>query len=343
MLKERYVDIRKIISTTAEFFNVSCQVPENMPNDWLKADGNRMIVKLNEIYLIFCPFLQRGIKVELESSIDFTEKEKWQLKMEDLKLEDFSFSTIGVVFHSDTIFDLVTPHTLTEEILQKGKIGKDAEKPVLAKPKKCPNCGHKVSEKEIDDGSCDKCGENFWICPRCDALIDEDPDDNTEKCPICEKTFAKVICPSCKKDIWVDESKCPECGEDLKTSKCPGCDKRFIVSDDLEECPYCGETIYICPRCNEYLDEDPDDIVLCPLCEKSLSEVNCPKCHREIFSDAKKCEHCGKEFKLAQCPYNDCEKPLIPSEDIDECPHCQNSIKYIKCPSCKEEFYIEGD
>jgi hypothetical protein len=341
MFRERFSDVCRVISSTAEFFNISCNIPEDVPGNWPGEDNARIVVRLGENHLVFYIHVA-SIGVELESRIGFTEKGKWQSKMEDLKLKDFSFSTFGVLFYSDTVFNLDVPSIETIEIRQKDTAGNLTEKSARAKPKKCPNCGHKVSENEISSGYCNDCEENFWVCPRCGDLIDKDPDDEGESCPSCKKIFATVKCKKCKKDIWIDESKCPECGENLKISKRLNCDKKLIVSEDLDECPYCQETIYICPRCNEYLDRDPDDMDSCPLCKKSLAEVDCPKCREEIFSDAERCGHCGKEFKLTNCPYDDCKKSLIPSDNITDCPHCQGDIKYVKCPDCSKEFYIEN-
>lgn len=329
-MKERFADVCRVILTTGEFLNVSCSVPDKLPNEWLSEFKKRQLVtKIGANHLIIRPYLDKEVRVELESEIGSSDKEKWQSQMENLRLKDFSFSTLGIVLGSDKIFDLTAADNEAEE----------AFSPVA---KKCPNCEHKLSKEEIENTSCDECGNNFWVCPRCDALISEDPGE-AESCPICKRTYTSISCPDCPGDVWVDEPKCPKCGKEFKISKCPNCREKFIVSDDLSACPYCGDSIYICPRCQEYIDSDPDDddTDSCPVCKKTLVKIDCPNCSQSIFPDSANCENCKKEFRLGKCPESQCGEPIILSEDITECPYCQTDIKFARCPKCQEEFYIE--
>lgn len=328
MLKERFSDVFKVLSTTGEFFHTSCQIPDELPDEWLTEFKKRQLAtKIGSNHLIVRPYLGREIRVELESEIESQIEEMWQAQMERLNLKDFSFSTTGIVFSSDKVFNLTT-------------VINEAEKAPRVVSKKCPNCKHKLSEEEIGNTSCDECDKSFWTCPRCDDLISEDPND-IDSCPVCKKTYTSIDCPDCQEDIWVDESKCPKCGKEFKISKCPNCKKKFIVSEDLNECPYCDDSIYICPRCQEYIDSNPNDIDECPVCKKTLIVIDCPNCSESIFPDSTKCGNCKKEFKLGKCPESQCKKSLVLSEDISECPYCQTNIQHVKCPGCQEEFYIE--
>ncbi len=331
MLEERFSDICQVISATREFFQVSCQIPDKLPDEWLAEFQKRQLtVKIGANHLIVRPYLGREIRVELESEVGSSDKEKWRSQMERLNLTDFSFSTMGFVFGNDKVFDLTTVVRETEKVSQEQII-----------PKKCPSCKHKLSKDEIENGFCDECGESFWVCSRCDALISEDPSD-IDSCPVCKKTYEVITCPDCQEDVWIDEAKCSKCGKEFKISKCPGCRKKFVVSDDLNECPYCQSDIYICPRCQEYIDEDPNDADSCPVCKKTLVVIDCPNCQRnDIYPDSEKCERCGKEFKVGKCPYSDCGKPLILSGNFNTCPYCDNDIQYVSCPNCQEEFYTE--
>lgn len=330
MLEKRYADVRNIILATGEFFRVRLPVPENLPAEWLVEFGKRQfVVAIKEDALLVGRPLFDEIEIGLYTRGD---AEKWQSAMKALNIPGFTFSTSPLVFHSDHVFNLDQP----EEV----SVKKETQKPEAAKSRRCPNCRHKVMEEEIENGRCEDCGEDFWICPRCDAVIGEDPDE-ADQCPSCKKTYHRVDCPECREGVWIDESKCGDCGKELKIGKCPGCKKRFVISSDLEECPFCQENIYICPRCDEYIDEDPNEVDRCPVCQKSLATVSCPQCREDIFSDVEKCEHCDREFRLGKCPYEDCQKSLIISADIGECPHCQNEVRHVKCPGCQEEFYIE--
>lgn len=328
MLQEKFSDICQVIIATGEFFHVSCKIPDELPDEWSGEFQKRQLAtKIGPSHLIIRPYLGKELRVELESEIEFSDKDKWQSQMEKLNLKDFSFSTMGIVFSSDKVFDLTA--AVSEKAVQE---------PVVSK--KCPGCKHKLSKEEIENTSCDECGESFWVCPRCDALISENPDD-IDSCPVCKKTYTSIDCPDCQEDVWVDEPKCSKCGKEFKISKCPNCKKKFIVSDDLSECPYCDDSIYICPRCQEYIDSDPDDIDDCPVCKKTLVVIDCPNCSESIFADSTKCGSCKKEFKLGKCPESQCKKPLVLAKDISECPYCQTNIQHAKCPGCQEEFYIE--
>lgn len=249
MLQERFPDIRKVISTTGELLNISCQIPDELPDEWLGEFKKRQLVtKIGANHLIVRPYLSDGVRMELDSESEFSDKEKWQSQMEKLSLKDFSFSTLGIVMQSDKIFDLTAPIDEARDIPGDH-----------IKVKKCPNCGHKLSEEELESGCCDECEENFWICPRCDALISDDPDD-LENCPVCHKTLVVIDCPSCSENVFPDSEKCEKCGRELKVGKCPDCEKPLILAKDITECPYCETNIqYVgCPHCQKefYIETD---------------------------------------------------------------------------------------
>jgi len=337
MLEKKYADVRTVMVTTNEFFGTDVRIPEDPPAEWLQDFNKRQLAVAIEknIILVIRPLFDE-IEVGL-SHDDFFKREKWENEMKDLKLKGLSFSTSPIIFHGDRVFNLGEAEG--EAVVKPEE--KIAEQPELKKILKCPNCHHKLTDEEVESGSCDDCSQSFWTCPRCNELIGEDP-DGADSCPACKKTYHKVDCPKCNEDVWIDESKCSRCGEKFRFSKCPSCKEKFVVSDQFNDCPFCQADLYICPRCGEYIDEDPDnDADFCPLCKKSFHVVDCPKCRREIFSDVEKCEHCGKELKLGKCPCDDCRQPLVVLSDITECPYCENDIRYVKCPGCQEEFYLE--
>lgn len=331
MLEKRYSDVRKIVLATGDFFRISLNVPEELPSEWLSEFKKRQLVVAIDGNLLAIRPLFDEIEIGLtsEHSVD---KDKWRETVKGLDLLGFGFSDAPLIFHSDRIFNLDQPETGSDE--------KAVEKPEVAKSRKCPNCRHKLTEDETENKRCDECGEDFWACPRCDVFTREDPDE-ADQCPSCKKTYHQVDCPECRESVWIDESKCGNCGKELKIGKCLGCKKKFMISSDLDECPFCQESLYICPRCDEYIDEDPDEMDRCPICQKSLAIVSCPQCQGDIFSDVEKCEHCGQSFRSGKCPYEDCRRVLILSSEIEECPYCQNQIRHVKCPGCQEEFYIE--
>lgn len=337
MLQKRFPEVCRVIGETGKFFDIVLPIPQIIPEKWSEEfEKNQLVVKVGDSHLVFRPYIEDKIKVGLDSQISFSEKERWQSQMKNIGYDCFNFSTFGAVLASDKVFDLITAGEEQAEVEEA-----EEQRPLPAKVKKCPNCQHKLSKSEVENGVCDECDESFWECPRCHVLTNDDPDD-VETCPSCGKTYAKIECPECGEDIWADEVKCPECGKDLVLSKCPDCAKLLIVSDNLDECPYCGETLYICPRCHQYINEDPDDSNdSCPLCHKTLIVIDCPNCGESIPPDSEECPNCHIKFKLGRCPNDDCGKAIIISEDINECPYCESTIQHVVCPHCAQGFYVE--
>lgn len=338
MIEGKYPDIYRVISETCEFFEIKAPVPESLPSQWLEDFKKRqlMVAIAKNTIIVIRPLFDE-IEIGL-SHDDFSQKWKWESQMRDLNIKGLNFSTSPMVFQGDRIFNLNEPEARVEE---KAEPAPTAGPSGSRKIRKCPGCRHNLTDEELENGTCGECGQDFWICPRCDALIDEDPDE-AESCPSCKKTYHKADCSKCGEEIWIDEAKCTKCGQEFKFSKCPSCKEKFIVSDQFDDCPFCQADLYICPRCGEYIDEDPDDDAdFCPICKKSFHTVDCPKCGRDVFSDAEKCDHCGKVLKLGKCPYEDCNQPLVILPDMGQCPYCDNDLRYVKCPGCQEEFYLE--
>lgn len=195
--------------------------------------------------------------------------------------------------------------------------------------KYCPPAQPVVAQKEE---------VQTWTCPRCNQEIDVDPDDDeTDFCPKCQGSLWDMTCPQCGKDIWADSPKCPECQTELKMSKCPNCGKRIFVTEYGDDCPYCEETLWICPRCQQYLNEDPDEVDECPECHQTLVTYTCPKCrHEDIFIDQQVCPGCCENLQFEACP--ECGKS-IPS-GLDECPYCDEGLTITVCSHCKKEHYL---
>jgi len=199
----------------------------------------------------------------------------------------------------------------------------------------CPHCSGDLI-KGINPDCCPYCGEDIYPCPRCGEHFESDPVDENNYCSECEQAYAKIKCPQCKEEIYADEATCPHCNQKLETDECPDCSRVLVVSDKLDECPFCDITLYICPRCHQYISEDPDDIDECPYCEETLKKHTCDKCGEEIPVDSEICPHCGEEISLEDCPY--CEKK-IPC-GLDECPYCEASLEITQCPHCSKTHYV---
>lgn len=127
--------------------------------------------------------------------------------------------------------------------------------------------------------------------------------------------------------------------------KCPHCDKPLLISENLnnEDCPYCGNTLWVCPRCGEYLDEDPDDLDECPHCNKTLKIIECPECNRNIPADSAQCPDCDAVFEMGKCPDDDCGKEFLVDDGISECPYCNTDVKVVICPHCGKKHYVQNE
>ncbi len=185
--------------------------------------------------------------------------------------------------------------------------------------------------------------DQTWTCPRCQQEIGEDPDaDDSDMCPICKKSFWNMTCPHCGKDIWADSEVCSECQEPLTVSKCHNCGRQIFVSQYEDNCPYCDADLWICPRCNQYIDTDPepDDFqgeYKCPQCDQLLVHYDCPKCGQsEIFIDQDTCPGCNEKLLFEPCP--DCGEK-IPS-GLEQCPYCNEDLSTTECPHCQKTHYL---
>ncbi len=193
---------------------------------------------------------------------------------------------------------------------------------------KCPECDRLLDEDEISDEHCDRCDNSFWFCPRCKDTIGFDPDETDENssiCPHCEKPLGKVKCDSCNEYMWADSEACPSCSETFKLSECPHCDKPISSVKGLDECPYCDNYIYLCPTCNQFVVDDPeeDGNEECPLCEATWVQFECPDCNGEIFLGIEECPDCGKDFEYIDCPGCDAKVP----DCLNECPACNEDLE----------------
>jgi membrane protease subunit (stomatin/prohibitin family) len=179
--------------------------------------------------------------------------------------------------------------------------------------------------------------QTSWTCPRCKKVIDVDPNaEDTNFCPECKQSFWLITCPKCGKAIWSDSPKCPECQAELPMGKCPSCGRHFFISQYAGSCPYCDEKVWLCPRCNQYIKEDPDEADECPECHQTLKTYDCPECsHDNIYADQQVCPGCQKTLQFEACP--ECGKS-IPS-GLGECPYCNEDLETTDCPHCKKEHY----
>jgi len=199
----------------------------------------------------------------------------------------------------------------------------------------CPICDNDLI-KGLELDCCPYCGEDIYPCPRCGEHFESDPVDEGNCCNDCEQAYVKIKCPNCEKDIYADEQECPHCKQNLETHECPECGRALVVSDKLDECPICDSTIYICPRCHQYINEDPDENIECPACVKTFLTHTCEHCDEEIYIDLNICPHCEQKIALEECP--NCEEE-IPS-GLDECPHCDASLESTQCPHCSKTHYV---
>lgn len=109
--------------------------------------------------------------------------------------------------------------------------------------------------------------------------------------------------------------------------KCSNCG--LDVSDDLENCPNCGNNLVK----SEEIKEVVDTKIVCSNCGAELTENNsfCPSCGIEVKieeDDSLKCESCGSTLP---------ENTLF-------CPTCGTKVKHVQkinkrnCPNCGAEI-----
>jgi hypothetical protein len=312
LLKQNFSLICQIISATGVYFKEPSYPPKSPPKIWDQEFGRKkLVIKLEKTHLLIRPGFFSKIKIYLINSSSLWEKEGWLTKMKSCGTKNFLFDVSNDIPRDCLIFNLGTP-------------------------------GENFSGGAPEELLVQELKAKGYICPRCNAPIDEDPDDILN-CPACEKLLTTISCPDCGKDIWADAKQCSECQKEFAMGNCPSCKKTLILTNDLNNCPFCQEDLYTCPRCHKYINQDPSDYEVdsCPLCGQTLRVIDCPACDREIPPDGTKCE-CGAEFKVGKCPYDDCKKNLILSKNIEECPYCDGAIILVKCPDCCGNFYIEN-
>ena len=109
--------------------------------------------------------------------------------------------------------------------------------------------------------------------------------------------------------------------------KCSNCG--LEVSDELENCPNCGNNLVK----SEKIKEVEDNRIVCSNCGAELNENNsfCPSCGTEVKikeDDSLKCENCGAD---------------VPADTLF-CPTCGHKVKHIQkvnkknCPNCGAEI-----
>lgn len=354
LLEKNFEKILEVLRVTCELFGVKCEVPESYPTQWNDEfqDGKITFQIGDTDYLRFSKyFIGDKLQVEIVTG-NYTAKSEWDKRMGPFK-DSFQVSTFGFVAHDDNIVDLRTKEgrpMIHDEVLAATV---EDEQPLITEllsefageqsTPKCPHCDEVLSAEALEDMECQECEETFWKCERCGELIDEDSDEATE-CPKCKKTFATMDCPLCNETIFADVDHCEHCDKELRPSQCPHCERSLVWSEDLGTCPYggCEESLYICPRCNEYIADDPDDseVAECPKCHGSLVFIDCPECDKDVLCDASSCPRCSAEFELGKCPNGKCSKLIIMNVEITECPHCNDDIVLITCPHCSQKAYV---
>ncbi|MDO8659966.1 MAG: hypothetical protein Q7K54_05220 [Candidatus Parcubacteria bacterium] len=301
VLKSKIQNILQVISETCSMFHLSPTIPaESVLLSFIEQNRGLGLKLADGFFIIFSDgIIGNSVKVKLCAlAKTFSEKREWEQQMKTMfSTAGFDFTSSGLA-PSEKFMDLmkgdeeqgevITPEPSFIQSTHSQEESKPEPQPprktvVLEKKQKtineCPRCNKKITSDEKENMHCDGCDEDFWLCPRCNQYITEDPDDSdTEKCPKCDKTLRTVECPECKKDIFADLTQCPECNAVFTMGKCPHCNEDILVSENLsgEDCPYCNNNIWLCPRCNQYLDEDPDDLTECPKCEKILEKVKLP-------------------------------------------------------------------
>ncbi|MFH1667471.1 MAG: hypothetical protein ABH884_00400 [Candidatus Komeilibacteria bacterium] len=375
MNEEQCQLIARIAERSIEIFELNADLGSDSlltlieNNADLLTQGNDLVLAIgDEIYLAF-KIQTSNLRVELSilrgsTHNNFVAKNNWE------KVIHAEFTTINVSKYGPLIINNAITldssslaqfssnedkssnlfeETITfEEEADESQNNKDhieqpkaVHEPTEGEKKTCPHCHRIMTESDLDD--CPFCEETIFTCPRCQQYIENDPAALYE-CPNCDKSLTEQYCPHCGEsdNVFTDLEVCSHCGKELKHSKCPHCEKMLIFNDDQEECPFCEETIFTCPRCQQYIENDPDDLNECPNCDKSLTEQYCPHCgeNDNVFTDLEVCPHCGKELKHSKCPY--CEKMLIFSEAVHECPSCQMDLNHATCPDCDKHFYTEG-
>lgn len=333
--------LQLIVIRSAEVLNI--RIDDSLLNEVMQtffaqlAEKNKLMLALaDEVFLSF-ELATGAIQINLcGNNLPLHIKPTWQTVMQILYKDN------ELRFGEDV--DENRPLTINpEEIIKlyneeaeegEGK-DRDDRQPRQAMSENCPKCGKYIPGSELE--RCPYCRTRLWTCPRCEQYINTDPEE-IDDCPSCKRSMHHIECPECGGDVWIDSNKCGGCNETFEMGKCPECEKPLVLTENIDECPYidCKSSIWTCPRCEQYINSDPDEVDECPSCHLSMHHVECQECGEEIWVDTHKCESCGETFEMSKCP--DCEKPLVQA-DIEECPYCQSSL-WI-CPSCGQ--YIDTD
>lgn len=369
LLEKYFAQIREVLRVTCELLGVNCNLPESYPAQWDGefADGKITFQLAEKEFLRVSKYVGERLQVQIVLD-DYALKRTWEQRMSPL-FQEFSISTFGFLATDDHIVDLRTKEgrpmvqnpvlaaTVEDERALVAEVfaevaSKSAEplsqaivepQPTHKAELKCPHCNREIDEDDVEQEQCRYCDEQFWQCPRCSALLTEEP-DGLDECPHCHLTYAKLDCPECNESVYADATKCGECGNELKLDACPHCERVLILSKELGQCPYndCEEYIYICPRCDHYIDVDPEDsdTLECLRCHGTLIFIECPECNADILADATQCSRCQAKFEHEPCPNGECGKPIIVHKYIDDCPYCEADIILVDCRHCSKKSYV---
>ena len=274
LLQHEYKRLSQVISMTAEKFGADIVLPPAIPDEWQSEfdKKNKVVLSLGSHHLVIMRYLNT-LKIELVSSVAHNLKDEWALKVHDIGFVTWVY---GSYMSTDRVFDLTKAgvpqhHQHHPEIFPDKPIEYRPESPqevkmetigqflqvepvtavvpdyviepnfdqspmTVERRKNCPHCNHRLTVEEMSDECCSKCEEYFWACPRCSALLKEDPDD-LEECPKCRKTLLRMDCPNdhCHTEVWIDAKQCPDCRTVFKRQPCPHCEKPIIFSESQEE------------------------------------------------------------------------------------------------------------
>lgn len=344
-LSELIPKIVQIIKLTADFFGGTIDgEPENDIADFC-AEARRLVVELSENVAVgFSSYYGGKLRVELivSGKIGYEQKGQWEQEIRS-SVDSLQVSSSSSKRSTDTIVELSMGIDRSEEkkIIAPPVVHERTQPVVIRRPEHhCPHCDGKMNASNIREQWCPHCEEPVYQCPRCEKLITADPaDSDTTRCPECEKPLFTVPCAQCEEDIFADQAECSHCHHVHQITQCPHCEEMLVVSVGVDECPVCSETVWICPRGDHYIGEDPDDLEVCPVCEKTLISLSCPSCGEDIYTDTAVCGNCQFEFTLVSCPHEDCNAELPYHPDIEECPTCQEPLWH--CPRCKR--YLDSD
>ena len=110
-----------------------------------------------------------------------------------------------------------------------------------------------------------------------------------------------VKCSSCGLEVSDDLENCPNCGNDLNKSE-----EIVVEVEDSLKCNNCGaevdEGISFCPKCGNKIESGEEDSLKCENCGSKIPEntLFCPTCGTKVKTvktvSKKHCPNCGKEL-----------------------------------------------